>query len=101
MADPTQDEIDAAYHEAAHAIAHIEMGYPLEYVSIDPPQDCKLGGTKGMIAPPELEPKLKARKSLTSAEIDKRASLGQYPVTRSRRSGVGASAARHRPRPLG
>jgi hypothetical protein len=67
--DPTQDEIDAAYHEAAHAIAHIEMGYPLEYVSINPPQDCKLGGTKGMIASPELEPKLKTRKSLTPAEI--------------------------------
>jgi hypothetical protein len=40
------------------------------YVSIDPPQDCKVGGTKGMIARPELEPKLKARKSLTSVEID-------------------------------
>jgi hypothetical protein len=46
VADPTQDEIDAAYHEAAHAIAHIGMGYRLEYVSIEPPQESKLGDTK-------------------------------------------------------
>lgn len=34
MADATQDEIDAPYHEAAHAVAHIEIGYPLERVRV-------------------------------------------------------------------
>jgi ATP-dependent Zn protease len=69
MAAPTQKEIDTAYHEAAHAIAHLDMGYPLEYVSIVSPQEGKLGGTKGTIAPEELESKLRDRAEFAPAEV--------------------------------
>lgn len=69
MAEWTQTEIDTAYHEAAHAIAYLEMGYELEFVSIMPPQEGKFGGAKGTIAPEELESKLRQRLDLTPAEV--------------------------------
>jgi hypothetical protein len=32
-----------AYHEAAHAVAHVGLGYPLYEVSADSPIEGKLG----------------------------------------------------------
>jgi hypothetical protein len=46
-----------AFHEAAHAVLHVVLGYELEFVSIAPDSETKsLGQTKGQILPPSLTP---------------------------------------------
>ncbi len=46
------------------------MGYELESVSIDPPQDGKLGGTRGTISPPSFQERLRNRGHFEADEID-------------------------------
>lgn len=54
IATYTKLEIDTAYHEAAHAVAHVVLDHELESVSRLPPQPDKLGGTHGRVLPKSL-----------------------------------------------
>jgi ATP-dependent Zn protease len=69
VTDARELELATAYHEAAHAVAHIVMGYKLEHVSIDPPKDGTLGGTKGEIVPPSFEARLRQRDEFDDSEL--------------------------------
>jgi hypothetical protein len=54
MAKHTKLEIDTAYHEAAHAVAHVVLGHELCSASRVPPKPGKLGGTRGKVLPNSL-----------------------------------------------
>jgi hypothetical protein len=66
---PEREEV--AYHEAAHAVLHVILGYDLEWVSIEPNVDTHSEGeTKGTILPPAVTKERLARgDSFTEEEL--------------------------------
>jgi hypothetical protein len=72
MVNYTQLEIETAYHEAAHAVGYVVLGYELFTASRVPPEPGKLGGTHGRVLPDSLTEGATnwSGRTFTSAEIE-------------------------------
>jgi hypothetical protein len=66
----TTEEVDTAYHEAAHGVGHVVLGHDLYTVTRDPPAKGKLGGTHGRVLPSSIAGKPLLRHKFTAPEIE-------------------------------